>query len=55
VWYPSRSQWVVIWVGFALAVFLWLGDKEFNSFHFFVLIGVGLVVWMLEARRKPKP
>ena len=54
MWYPSRSEWAVIWIGFALAVLLWMDSKEFVSFHLFILIGVGLAVWMLEGRRKPK-
>ncbi len=55
VWYPNRTQWAVIWAGFALALLLWMSNKEFLDFHLFIVVAVVLLVWMLEARRKQKP
>lgn len=48
MWYPKRSQWIVIWIAFLLAFVLWLDAKEFVDLHLFILIAAVFLVWMLE-------
>lgn len=63
MWFPSKSQWVVIWIGFILAfacigiiigsIYGDLGDllSVVTTAAFFI-VGTSLVVWMIEGRRR---
>lgn len=64
MWQPSRTQWAVIWVTFAVCLycFFWgnqarwvssdiLEPREYRTLGWFALVGGALAVWFLEGRR----
>ena len=59
VWYPNRSQWVVIWVATSLSSFLWIIDAPSPGRLAGVIVVIGaLLVWRLsvpphEASKRP--
>jgi hypothetical protein len=55
MWFPSKIQWVVMWLALILACLL--ADNPFGEGVswigiIFVVIAAIFGVWMLEARRK---
>lgn len=56
MWYPSRSQWLVIWLTTVVALALWIGGAPFGRGQdraavAVVLLGA-LLVWQLAAPRR---
>jgi hypothetical protein len=51
MWFPNKPQWVVIWVGFLFGSYIWGGFDSPGGAAFIAII-VGLVIWMLEGRRR---
>jgi hypothetical protein len=64
MWHPGRSQWIVIWMTFAVALycFFWgnqtrwtasdlLEPREYRTIGWFALGGGALGVWFLQGRR----
>jgi hypothetical protein len=64
MWHPSRSQWIVIWTTFVVALycFFWgnrarwtasdlLEPVEYRTLGWFALGGGALGVWFLQGRR----
>jgi hypothetical protein len=68
MWHPGRSQWIVIWTTFAVALycFFWgnqtrwtasdlLEPREYRTLGWFALGGGALGVWFLQGRRNASP
>lgn len=56
--YPNRAQWIVIWLAWAAASWLWYHaygriDEQEARLPVILIIGAVLLVWQLSRRTTP--